>query len=131
MPVAGWGFSCSFRPAGQQSPPQPVIELHPCRPSLDLPHRLQPILLAPRTTARRCRHHRCYRRAIALDRLTATSMLPGRRDYRRRRPAIERVVKVDGKLSQKVVLAAKECASIKHFVLVTALGTGKVSVEHL
>lgn len=35
-------------------------------------------------------------------------------------------LKVDGKLSQKVVLAAKECASVKHFVLVTALGTGKV-----
>lgn len=33
--------------------------------------------------------------------------------------------KVDGKLSQKVVLAAKETASVKHFVLVTALGTGK------
>lgn len=33
---------------------------------------------------------------------------------------------MDGKLSQKVVLAAKECASVKHFVLVTALGTGKV-----
>lgn len=35
-------------------------------------------------------------------------------------------VKVDGKLSQKVVLAAKECPSVKHFVLITALGTGKV-----
>ncbi|CAN0391071.1 unnamed protein product, partial [Ectocarpus sp. 13 AM-2016] len=33
--------------------------------------------------------------------------------------------KVDGKLSQKLVLAAKETASVKHFVLVTALGTGK------
>ncbi|CAM9711560.1 unnamed protein product [Scytosiphon promiscuus] len=32
---------------------------------------------------------------------------------------------VDGKLSQQVVLAAKECSSVKHFVLVTALGTGK------
>ncbi|CAM9759727.1 unnamed protein product [Pylaiella littoralis] len=32
---------------------------------------------------------------------------------------------VDGKLSQKVVLAAKESPSVKHFVLVTALGTGK------
>ncbi|CAN0228386.1 unnamed protein product, partial [Ectocarpus sp. 12 AP-2014] len=32
---------------------------------------------------------------------------------------------VDGKLSQKLVLAAKETASVKHFVLVTALGTGK------
>ena len=34
--------------------------------------------------------------------------------------------KVDGKLSQRVVLAAKETASVRHFVLVTALGTGKV-----
>ncbi|CAN0451622.1 unnamed protein product, partial [Ectocarpus sp. 8 AP-2014] len=33
---------------------------------------------------------------------------------------------VDGKLSQKLVLAAKETSSVKHFVLVTALGTGKV-----
>ncbi|CAM9805317.1 unnamed protein product, partial [Laminaria digitata] len=32
---------------------------------------------------------------------------------------------VDGKLSQRVVLAAKETASVRHFVLVTALGTGK------
>ncbi|CAM9989239.1 unnamed protein product [Ectocarpus fasciculatus] len=32
---------------------------------------------------------------------------------------------VDGKLSQKLVLAAKESPSVKHFVLVTALGTGK------
>ncbi|CAN0176901.1 unnamed protein product [Ectocarpus sp. 6 AP-2014] len=32
---------------------------------------------------------------------------------------------VDGKLSQKLVLAAKETPSVKHFVLVTALGTGK------
>eukprot|EP00904_Undaria_pinnatifida_P007499 jgi/Undpi1/387/HiC_scaffold_1.g00383.m1 len=33
--------------------------------------------------------------------------------------------KVDGELSKRVVLAAKETASVRHFVLVTALGTGK------
>lgn len=36
------------------------------------------------------------------------------------------MTKVDGELSKRVVLAAKETASVRHFVLVTALGTGKV-----
>lgn len=36
--------------------------------------------------------------------------------------------KVDGRLSQNVVVAAKESPSIRHFVLVTALGTAKVDL---